>query len=194
MQWRLFKEGTIPECATAEWHLDRERAPHLEQCGPQRERLLAARTSVLEACELFDVQSVVDLGSGDGGLLSILPTELKAWGYDLCPANVKAAVAERQVDVRYLDLLTEEPEWGELAVCTEMLEHLVDPHGFLRRVSEHCRVLVASSPRTETDQNHYVHHLWAFDPQGYRELVEQAGYSVVRHHPVAWFQVLTAVR
>lgn len=191
-QWRLFPEGTVPEIVTAEWYRDRERAPHLEQYGPQRNRLLVAANHVLHARYAFDVKSVVDLGAGDGGLLSLLPPDLPAWGYDLCPANVEAARAERHVDVLYADLMTEEPKWADLAVCTEMLEHLVDPHAFVRRVAQHCRVIVASSPFTETGDSHYEHHLWAFDPQGYRDLLEQAGFRILRHGQVDWFQVVTA--
>lgn len=185
----------MPECVTAEWHRPRERAPHLEQLGPQRNRLLAAAWHVHEACFLYNLRSVVDLGAGDGGLLSLLRGDLPAWGYDLCPANVVAALAERGVNVCYADLMDEHThvEWGELAVCTEMLEHLLDPHAFLRRVAGHCRVIVASSPRTETDKDHYEHHLWAFDEDGYRELLEQAGYRIVRQQRVDWFQVVTAV-
>ncbi len=192
MEWRLFPEGTVPECVTPEWHQHRERAPHLEQVGPQRNRLLVAAEHVTQAREEYGVRAVVDLGAGDGGLLSLLPRDLPAWGYDLCPANFHAAVAERGVDVRYADLMDAAIEWGDLAVCTEMLEHLADPHGFLRRVAEHCRVLVASSPATETDRQYYEHHLWAWDEDGYRALIEQAGYRVVRHDRVDWFQVVTA--
>jgi 2-polyprenyl-3-methyl-5-hydroxy-6-metoxy-1,4-benzoquinol methylase len=193
MQWRLFPEGTVPECVTREWHRPRERAPHLEQFGPQRNRLLAAANHVLRAREELGIHSVVDLGAGDGGLLSLLPRDIPRWGYDLCPANVAAATYERGVAVRYADFMDVPIEWAELAVCTEVLEHLVDPHAFVRQVAEHCRVIVASSPATETDQQHYEHHLWAFDEEGYRELLEQAGYRVVRHERVDWFQVATAV-
>lgn len=191
-QWRLFPEGTVPECVTREWHRPRERAPHLEQFGPQRNRLLAAANHVLRARDERGIGSVVDLGAGDGGLLSLLPRDLPAWGYDLCPANVWAAVQERHVDVRYADLMDAAIEWADLAACTEVLEHLADPHAFVRRVAEQCRVIVASSPATETDLQHYEFHTWAFDEEGYRELLEQAGYRVLRYERVDWFQVVTA--
>jgi 2-polyprenyl-3-methyl-5-hydroxy-6-metoxy-1,4-benzoquinol methylase len=96
--------------------------------------------------------------------------------------------------VRLGDVVAGEVEWGELAVCTEMIEHLLEPHEFVRRVGQHSKVIVASSPFTETDQSHYEFHLWAWSIDGYRALIEQAGYHVVRHETTAMFQVIMGVR
>lgn len=192
-QWRLFPEGTVPECATAGWYAGREAAPHLEQPG-HRERLLLAASWVMRMFHEHRIRSVIDLGAGDGGLLSLLPPELlgpRAWGYDLQPTNVEAA-RRRGVRVELCDVVATEPEWADVAVATEMLEHLVDPAALLARIREHCRFLVASSPWDETGAHHYEFHLWAWDALGYRELVERAGFEVLRHEPVGRFQVLLA--
>lgn len=192
--WRLFPEGVIPECATPEWYAGRERAPHLEQWVHQ-DRLRLSSKLVREASDQFDLGTVVDLGCGDGGLLSLLATSgLKCWGYDLQPTNVDAATKVRGTDVRYGDCVAGDIEWGQIAVATEMLEHLIDPAAFVRRIAEHSRVLVASSPAAETDESHYEFHLWAFDLDGYRDLVESAGFEVLRHEDLGYFQVLMAVR
>jgi SAM-dependent methyltransferase len=136
---------------------------------------------------------VVDLGSGDGGLLSLLGPRFTAWGYDLCPAAVLAA-KERGVDVRHADVLGDPVEWGQIAVATEMLEHLVDPHGFVKAIAGNCRAVVASSPANERPGNHYEFHTWAWDYAGYAALFIGAGLRVVRHEPVGPFQVVLAVR
>jgi 2-polyprenyl-3-methyl-5-hydroxy-6-metoxy-1,4-benzoquinol methylase len=197
-EWRLFPEGTVPECTLPSWYDTRARAPHLEE-GAHRDRLLLAADMVRDAVDRFGVQSVVDLGCGDGGLLSLLQplsfeTDTPMWGYDLQRTNVNPAVLERNVDVRYGDTVNGEVEWGDLAVCTEFLEHLLEPHQFVRRVGEHSRVIVASSPFTETDRSHYEFHTWAFDMAGYRALIEQAGFHVERHETTTQFQVILAVK
>jgi hypothetical protein len=191
-EWRLFDEGTVPECTTAEWYADRESAPHLDQ-GLHRGRLQATARLVAQAAMAYGLRDVVDLGAGDGGLLSLLGRALRGWGYDLCPANVEAAKA-RGVDVRLGDVLTGPMQWGGIAVATEMLEHLVDPHGFVKTVFENARVLIASSPWNETPENHYEFHTWAWDMDGYRALLEQAGWAVRHHERVSMFQVVMAVR
>jgi hypothetical protein len=192
MEARLFPEGTVPECTTAEWYAGREAAPHLEQAG-HRDRLLRAAMYVQYLANERGVRSVVDLGAGDGGLLSLLARDarLECWGYDLCPANVEAA-ARRGVGVALLDVVDQEPRWADAAVATEMLEHLLDPHGFLRRVASHCRYLVASSPWDEGPDYHYAFHTWAWDVLGYRRMVEDAGWTVLYHEPCGRYQVLTA--
>ena len=193
-EWRLFEEGTVPECTTAEWYLGRERAPHLEQAG-HRDRLLKADKFIVSLFHAYpELTSVVDLGCGDGGLLSLLKAQaIRGWGYDLSPAAV-AGARERGVDAEQLDVVArmDMVRWADLAVTTEMLEHLVDPHRFLRRLA--CTAVVASSPVFETDLSHYEFHTWAWDIRGYLDLFEQAGFSVVRHETVQSFQVISAVR
>lgn len=196
-EWRLFPEGSTPAWTTPTWYEDRPRAPHLEE-GAHRDRLLLAGDMVRDAVDRFGVRSVVDLGCGDGGLLSLLQglsfeRDVPMWGYDLQRTNVNPAVLERDVDVRYGDAVHGKVEWGDLAVCTEFLEHLVTPHDFLGWVYSHSRVLVASSPFTETGQSHYEFHTWAWDMPGYRALVEHAGYEVIRHETASMFQVILAV-
>lgn len=197
--WRLFEEGTIPPWTTAEWYAGRDRAPHVDE-EIHRERLICASTMADAAATEFGLKTLVDLGCGDGGLLWLLtkvappPALERVWGYDLQQSNVQPAVAERGVDVRYGDVITGEIEWGEIAVATEMLEHLVDPHAFVRRIAEHSRVLVASSPHTERPGNAYEFHTWAFDLEGYHELLEQGGFEVVAHETTGMFQVITGVR
>ena len=192
MEARLFALGSVPECTTAVWYQSREAAPHLEQ-PDHRERLLTAALLVERLADEEAVATVVDLGAGDGGLLSVLALDsrLECWGYDLCPANVEAA-AHRDVSVELLDVVAAEPRWADVAITTEMLEHLVDPHGFLRRVRKHCRFLVASSPWDENEAQHYEFHTWAWDPSGYLELVQGAGWTVMSIEPVNRFQVVLA--
>lgn len=174
---RLFEEGTIPPWTTPEWYSHRETAPHLEQAG-HRERLL--RTA--ELINVLQPQSVVDLGAGDGGLLSLLNARSK-WGYDLQQSNVDVAQGIRGVDVELLDVVGAplRVQWGEIAVATEMLEHLVAPHDFVRWAYENTNTFVASSPWNEVDGPAYEFHTWAWDMDGFRAMLEDAGFEVTEH-------------
>src|ERR1044072_3998944 len=101
MEYKLF-EGDIPYVSTAEFHKDRERAPHVEQ-PEHRARLELALDCVRAAAHWYGEPTLSDLGAGDGGFLSMVaPYVGRAWGYDLCPANI-AGAEERGVDVRFAD-------------------------------------------------------------------------------------------
>ena len=192
IEHRLFPDGVIPEWTTPSWHAAREHAPHVDQPG-HRPRLTASARFV-ELVWIPDM-TVVDLGAGDGGLLSLLidiPAHAK-WGYDLTRDNVEAAKRRNQ-NVIYGDCVDGDIQWGDIAVATEMLEHLVDPHGFVRRIAEHSRFLVASSPWTETRDHHYEFHTWAWDVEGYATLMASNGWSILGHVSVSWFQVVLAER
>jgi 2-polyprenyl-3-methyl-5-hydroxy-6-metoxy-1,4-benzoquinol methylase len=207
-EWRLFPEGTVPVHTTAAWYAGRERAPHLEQAG-HAERLHEAAAQVHAAArEFFDREPTVsDLGAGDGGLLSLLDSDLfkAVWGYDLAQENVDGAWRDRGVNVELGDVVEgwcqlagfdqrTRIRFGDISVATEMLEHLVDPHGLVRTVAEHSRVIVASSPWTERPGAAYEFHTWAWDPHGYRAMLEQGGFEVVKQQICGGFQVLTGVR
>lgn len=194
MEWQLFEPGTVPEWTTPGWYTGRNRAPHLEQ-DFHRARLHKAAEFAVDAAARYGLSTVVDVGAGDGGLLSLLTGTpgLRAWGYDLQHTNTTAATTERGVDVRYGDVTTDPIEWGAITVATEVLEHLLDPHKFVRTVAEHSKVIVASSPAWETGDAHYEFHTWAWDYDGYRALLEHAGYKVVRHEDAGGFQVALGV-
>lgn len=199
-EWKLFDDDTVPEHTTVAWYGARERAPHLEQ-DDHKERLLEAAHLVDWAVTCMippsEAPTVVDLGCGDGGLLSLLRSShvpCRAWGYDLQPSNIQPAVDERGVDARYGDIWGPGIEWGAIAVATEVLEHLVAPHLFVARIAEHARILIASSPAFESADAHYPFHTWAWDKAGYVDLLSSGGFSVVKHEIVGGAQVVAGVR
>lgn len=190
MEWKLFKDSS--EYITAEWYEDRDAAHHLEQPG-HRERLLSAHQFVLDAIEM-GAETVVDLGCGDGGMLSLLKeSNIKSWGYDLAPKNIKYANEVREVDARYTDFNNDSTiEYADIAIMTEVLEHLEDPHGVVKALPS--KYLIASSPYHETDKNYYEFHLWAWDVMGYNNLLEDNGYRVLKTELIDGSQVLLGVR
>jgi hypothetical protein len=197
-EYRLF-DGPTPHVSTPEFHAGRERAPHLEQ--PFHRKRLVWAAFLVEQAARDDGQplTVSDLGCGDGGLLSLLgslPTVGDVWGYDFQPSNA-AGWPERGVKAELADVFGPgrgRVRLGDLTVMTEVLEHLADPHAAVRWVAESSRWLVCSSPWPETPQAHDECHAWAWDMDGYRALVEQGGWSVVRHQQIDYFQLVLARR
>jgi SAM-dependent methyltransferase len=191
MEWKLF-EGDNSEFTTSKWYEGREAAHHLEQVG-HRDRLLIAAEFVKD-CMKLGARTAVDLGCGDGGLLQLLKeTGIQAWGYDLMQTNIDHAVQVRNVDARYTDFNSDDIEYGDVVILTETLEHMIDPHKVVRELPS--KFIVASSPYNENDINHYEFHLWAWDKQGYDNLITQGGYRIVNKQYVAgWSQVVLGVR
>jgi SAM-dependent methyltransferase len=208
-EWRLYPDTDIPPVSTQEFHAHRARAPHLEQ-AEHRARLLRAADFVLEASVAVNDYhglasygtDVTDLGCGDGGLLSLLqgkPGIGLTWGYDFAPAN-RSGWAERGVDARLLDVFASIPNpdvsLGDIAVLTEVLEHLASPHKALDWLTsvEDVDAIVASSPWGEDDQHYDECHAWAWDTAGFGELFRSRGWVLIRHEIVGGAQVVLAVR
>ncbi|MER5750606.1 methyltransferase domain-containing protein [Streptomyces sp. NPDC002088] len=204
-EYRLFPEGETPRVSTAAFHAHRERAPHLEQAVHQPRLYKAAeyvRRAVIQ--HIRDCPGsrncvphpVSDLGCGDGGLLSLLddPGRVYAWGYDFQPSN-RAGWDQRGVHAESLDVFGADQGdaiLGLTTVTTEVLEHLADPHAAVRWIGTHSRYLVASSPWNETLESHDECHAWAWDQPGYRALIEQGGFTILRHETVGQFQIILA--
>lgn len=201
-EWKLFDE--LPDYTTAAWYLTREHAPHMQQPAHYG-RLMKAAEFVDIAIDRYGVNSISDLGAGDGALLKLIESNhnMETWGYDLMPANVAYARDVYGVNVYLADVVTGDwwesgravgvqPAVGQLSICTEFLEHLVDPHKFVREIES--GVVVASSPWAETPANHYENHAWCWDMLGYHNLFEDNGWDVERHEVVGWSQLILAVR
>jgi hypothetical protein len=218
-QWRLFS-GPEAAVSTAGFHACRERAAHLEDPA-HRPRLQAAAALVVVAATMAADRdpavtsregkeaAVSDLGCGDGGLLSLLATTPgpgsagrawmppigDAWGYDFAPAN-QAGWAERGVPAELADVFGADADWvrvGDIAVVTEVLEHLTDPHAAAAWIAERgARWLVASSPLDEHPGNADPVHAWAFTPGGYAALLTGAGWRLIHHAPVGRYQLVLA--
>ena len=198
-----FYDG-VPHVSTAEFHQHRERAPHWEQAVHQP-RLLRALSFIKDAIEMvrgeeeLDHVNVVDLGCGDGGLVAqvdALDQRVHAYGYDFQRSNAEGWV-ERGVltNCQQLNFVEDwaDVRYGDVYVMTEVLEHLHDPHNAVARCRERGALLVASSPHTEHPGSHDECHAWAWDIQGYAELMRNADYQVARHETIGMFQVVLAM-
>lgn len=177
-EWQLFEPGTVPHFTTPGFFASHPWVDPAHQAGH------AERTAMVAALVRRVVRdrapgSLVDLGCGDGSLLTQLrDLPIPAWGYDAGADNVAHARAAG-LDVHRADLLTDPIRYADLVVATELVEHLTDPRGFLRRLP--ATDLVLSSPSAEDADWHYEHHAWAWDLTGYAELVCSCGWTVREH-------------
>lgn len=199
-EYRFFdiKDGE-PYFSTQEFHDSREAAPHIDQHGMQRDRLVLAADFVKDLVLKHDIKTVSDICCGDGGLLEYLKPffaehNVRSWGYDFQPANVRDAVYKRGVDVSFADVINDDIQFGELSIMTECLEHFYDPHAMVRKVGEQSNYFVASGPNGETPEAHYELHTWGWSWPAYEKLLEQGGFDIVRHEESTIFQVVAGVK
>lgn len=199
-EYKFFDEKDgVPYFSTQEFHNDREAAPHIDQHGMQRDRLVAVADIVKELCLNYGSLTVSDLCCGDGGLLHYLDPffrkhGIRAWGYDFQPSNVHDAVHKRGVDVKFADVINDDIEMGEITIMTECLEHFFDPHAMVRKVGEQSNIMVISSPNGEVPEAHYELHTWGWSEPAYANLLEQAGYRVVQKETSSIFQIQVGVK
>lgn len=197
-EWRLFDPENKPEWLDSEWWTGTDNCNHLDNRVHQA-RLEAVASEAERCVQLVGRGSkgVTDLGAGDGGMLSLLGNHIPAKGYEIIKDSVRYAKEVRDVDVEeahvtrdvyYLRL-------NKVVTCTEFLEHLEDPHGFLRTLArrrQDFNYLIASSPFREDNVDHQWNHAWAWDMPGYARMIEDAGFKIMDQYPVEWSQVVVA--
>ena len=222
MEHRLFDPANPPEWLDPEWWIDTPNCDHLAHpAGVHRARIYTVAGIALELFSLGLVRDAVDMGAGDGAVLWRLMSQTsgdiagRAWGYEIIKDSVRIAREERGVDVRRADVVANRVfgadrglgvpglNWADLVICTEMLEHLADPHAWARTMAVNVHVnaaqnrngwLIASSPWRETEYRHEANHAWTWDMRGYKEMLTAAGWFVIQTLEVEWSQVVLACR
>ena len=191
MRYKTFDK---PHSHDAEWYKDREVADHINESG-HRPRLMQVLDFLLQILEQHPDLSICDFGCGNAGLIREIESKVsnKIWGYDLCPANVEDAATKGNQNVFYKDFVIEDDiMYPDIAICTEVLEHLVDPDTFIKKLLNNgVKFIIASSPDYETPSYHAPFHLWVFNGDSYKEMFVDAGWNVVLHHK-DYFQYIVA--
>lgn len=207
MEHRLFDPENPPEWLDPKWWRDRPHCDHLgAETGAHTARLQAAAELAGKAAGPMPglgeiVTMIVDLGAGDGALLELVGRRPYAWGYEIIRADVEHARKVRGVEV-HLREVRSALETGGLSlgapsyqncvvVLTEVLEHMADPHGFLKllHARPEVRYVVASSPWKETPEQHEWNHAWCWDTIGYEHMFKAAGFEARELQQVEWSQL-----
>jgi hypothetical protein len=193
-----YKAFVKPHSHDALFYKNLELADHINQDN-HRPRLMQVLDYIVELASGDSNLNICDFGCGNGGLIREIENKLpnKIWGYDLLPANVDDAHSKGNTrNISYKDFVTDEVglEYPDIAICTEVLEHLVDPDTFLKKLlNNNVQCIVASSPDYETPNYHAPFHLWVFNGDSYKEMFEQAGWKVILYHK-DFFQYIVALR
>ena len=137
--------------------------------------------ALVEEAARLGATTWADYGCGAGGLLARVDAFAIKWGVDFWVGAAELG-ASRGLTIKVVDIEAGgvgDATPSDLASATEFLEHIGDPHGFLRDVP--CRWFVGSVPFHETSSSFDPAHLWVWDTDGYRAMVEGAGFRVIRH-------------
>jgi hypothetical protein len=169
VEWRL--EGLDLIRPDREW-MDLENQPGFHE----RSQMIADLVNVVFELRP-DALTLTDIGCGDGALLAKLGLGPRAWGYELGIGDVMHAKS-RGVAVMQKDILHDTLDYGDVLIVSEVLEHLDNPVSFLTRLPSD-RILIASSPSRETGNWHNSIHTWAWDLDGYADMVKRGGWRVV---------------
>lgn len=198
MEARLFDPENPPEWLDSEWWSDQPHCNHLANWVHQA-RLKSAAETAMDLVDKVDggmvpVHAICDVGSCDGGLLELIGPEYGAFGYDVIESSMQYGRDVRGVDIRRANVLKDKDlEFAPVVVCTEMLEHLEFPHEFAAYLrTRGVEYAVFSSPHSETVDHHEWNHAWAWDREGYADMIRGAGWDIISHVDVEWSQQIVA--
>jgi len=151
-------------------------SPDFTKTG-QYKRIIASRKQVLEALRELGFENnhlIVELGAGQGDTIGYFSKMYCCFAYE---ANVEAARMGKErfseMEFRCANIETIGPFSCDILILTEILEHLNDPEGLVKRWLPLAKYAVISSP-IEGDLNGYVEsgHQWSFTLEDMRKFIE----------------------
>lgn len=144
--------------------------------------------------------NVIDIGCGDGVLISLLKKEIiidniKFFGIDLSPTAIK--IAQKKIPSATfikagIDSLPFGDSYFDLIVSTDVIEHLIEPKILLneiRRIAKPNAYIFVGTPIKITDKPIDEMHYREFFPTEFKKLM-QAKYGnviLVQSHPLLYY-------
>lgn len=155
----------------------------------------------------WPIERLLDVGSGQGDFLdaAVRAGAARAYaGFELSESGVRISRSKvPQADVLQNDLLAPGEEaarfagWASAAVCSDVIEHLDDPVGFLRALSTYLAagallvLTVPGGPMSQFDR--HIGHRRHYDGKLVAEVLEKSGF-VVEHVWLAGFPFFNLYR
>ena len=167
----------------------------MSECAPTPIHL---RRLICREARKLSSQSILDVGCGNGILLSVLQKEFphaRLSGADISSIAVSRAQSKwRNIPFHVLDIQKEYlDQQYDLITLAEVIEHVEEPLASMvnlrRMCSGHLILTTPTGPRLPTDLAFY--HLRHFTPEELKQLAEDAGFEVVALYCWGWpFQML----
>ena len=137
---------------------------------------------------LRPLRRIVEIGCGSGGDLAVLADYGEVVAVErsriLADRARRRGVAAEVIECDFFDLaLDTEPD---LYCLFDVLEHVEDDHGFVRRVADHTSpgqlllVSVPAAPFLYSRHDELLHHFRRYTRRGLEEVLEQNGFAVCR--------------
>lgn len=176
MEYKLFD---TPHSHDEAFYRNRDAADHIHQ-RDHKPRLLAVLDELKQI--VTDEDTIADFGCGNGGLIREIEKLMdnRIWGYDLSPKNVQDAENKESHNVKLVDFVNDPTiEYPDIAICSETIEHLVNPDMFLLKLKEKgVKKAIFSTPGYETIDFHAPFHLWVWTDDSFKEVFERTGWTV----------------
>jgi 2-polyprenyl-3-methyl-5-hydroxy-6-metoxy-1,4-benzoquinol methylase len=120
---------------------------HVEDSPWKAEKILAMMSR-----NALAPSTICEVGCGAGEILAQLqqklPQQCRFWGYDISPQAYHLALtrANQRLQFRQADLLAEEETMFDLLLVIDLIEHLDDYYGFLRKLKPRGRHTIFHIP------------------------------------------------
>lgn len=138
--------------------------------GASTMRMLVAKAMVDYLYAKEEIESVLDLGCGDGALLQYIWSPIKTFvGVDLSKANIEYAKSQSNLIEWLNEDLTTRKNKADLIIICETLEHLLDPVATFKKLD--CKFLITSVPLDETPDKHSPFHVWGWSGDEFSEMI-----------------------
>lgn len=148
------------------------------------ERVEAAVQFALTAGAAIGAGMVADLSAGDGEIPRRIVDRTPRIAGQEPPAlwlSDLLRIEGKNDDGGPLEQTVQRMPYADLLVCSETLEHLDDPGGFLYVARGRVAKLLVTTPEGETDPEQNPEHYWGWDSDGVMDLLIATGWRPYHH-------------
>ncbi len=190
----IFQSPRMNQAALDRFYMEQYRKTVQDSEGPTEKdlRVQAGRASAMSQFMHRDVAEIhrhLDIGSSAGTLLAKIGADYGCESVGIEPGEAyRAYAAQRNLRVvPELETLEAEGESPfDLVSMSHVLEHLPDPLEYLRHLRQRWIVpngwMLIEVPNLYGHQTFELAHLFAFSAATLREILQQAGFEIVRMH------------
>ncbi len=160
----------------------KEKWQDMKRYGPSSRH---TRRLILKILRMFEFKSVIDIGCGDGSLLrelNLTEKGYKIFGLDISPKAIE--IVKSRIDGEFFVINIEKQTLDgmnfDLAICSEVLEHIKDDVSALENLQKICENLLLTVPSGKFDQGDtQMGHYRRYSKNELFQKLEIAGFEVI---------------